>query len=114
MTTWKLKSITNSYKETEEFRFNNYIVNPHVKNIIGKVEGKTLLEIGCGFGRYLEILNRDNPLKLVGCDISDHQIELCKKNIKSNNIEYHVLDFSEPNIPTILGQDEYDVVYNVF
>jgi SAM-dependent methyltransferase len=114
MTTWKLKNIADSYKETEEFRFNNYVVTPHVRNIIGNVEGKTLLEIGCGFGRYLEIFDKENPLQLVGCDISDHQIEICKNNIKNRNIKYHVLDFSDPNSPTILGQDAYDVTYNIF
>ncbi|BFD45839.1 MAG: hypothetical protein DMENIID0002_04850 [Rickettsia endosymbiont of Sergentomyia squamirostris] len=54
MNNWKLKTITDSYRETKEFRFNNYIINPHVKNIIGNVRDKALLEIGCGFGRYLE------------------------------------------------------------
>ncbi len=114
MTAWKLKKIADSYTKTEEFRFNNYVVNPHVRNIIGDVEGKALLEVGCGFGRYLDILNKDNPLKLAGCDLSDHQIKLCKKNIKGKSIKYYVLDFLECNSPAILGQDEYDIVFNVF
>lgn len=114
MTTWKLKNISDSYNKTNEFRFNNYIVTPHVKNIIGNVKDKALLEIGCGFGRYLDIFDKDNPLKLVGCDISEHQIALCKKNIKSRNIKYHVLDFLDLTSPKILGQNEYDIVYNVF
>jgi SAM-dependent methyltransferase len=114
MTAWKLKKIADSYIKTEEFRFNNYVVNPHVQNIVGYAEGKALLDVGCGFGRYLEIFNRHNPSKLVGCDLSDHQIELCKKNIKGKNIKYYVLDFLEPNSPVILGHDEYDVVFNIF
>lgn len=114
MTAWKLKNITDSYTETDEFRFNNYVVTPHVMDIIGSVKDKSLLDIGCGFGRYLEIFSKKNPLELVGCDISPHQIELCKKNIKNNNVHYHVLDFLEPNSPIILGQNKYDVVYNIF
>jgi ubiquinone/menaquinone biosynthesis C-methylase UbiE len=53
-------------------------------------------------------------LKLVGCDISSYQIELCKKNIKNSNIKLYVLDFSDLKTPTILGQDKYDVIYTVF
>lgn len=114
MTAWKLKNITDSYTETNEFRFNNYIVTPHVMDIIGSVKGKSLLDIGCGFGRYLEIFSKNSPLELVGCDISHHQIELCKKTIKNKNIDYYVLDFLEPNSPVILGQNKYDIVYSVF
>lgn len=114
MNNWKLKTITDSYRETKELRFSNCIVNPHVKNIIGNVTDKALLEIGCGFGRYLEIFYAENPLKLVGCDISPHQVELCKENIKNSNIEVHVLDFSDVKSSAILGQNEYDIVYNVF
>ncbi len=114
MKSWNLKDIVDSFRKTKEFRFNNYVVNPHVNNIIGDVKDKALLDVGCGFGRNLEIFNRDNPLKLVGCDISEHQIESCKKNIKSQNIQYYVIDFTKSNSATILGQDEYDVVFNVF
>ncbi len=114
MKIWKLKNIVDSFRKTKEFRFNNYVVNPHVNNIIGDVKDKTLLDVGCGFGRNLEIFSRDNPIKLVGCDISEPQIESCKKNIKSKNIQYYVLDFTNSNSATILGQEEYDVVFNVF
>jgi ubiquinone/menaquinone biosynthesis C-methylase UbiE len=114
MAAWKLKSISDAYQETEEFRFNNYVVNPHVENLIGSVSDKSLLEVGCGFGRYLEIFNKRNPHRLVGCDISNNQIELCQKNIKSNNLKLHTLDFCDINIPEILGVEEYDIFYSIF
>lgn len=101
-------------RETKEFRFNNYIINPLIRNLIGEVKDKALLEIGCGFGRYLEILPAESPRKLVGCDISPHQVELCKQTIKNSNIELHVLDFCDFDSPAILGQNEYDIIYNVF
>lgn len=114
MTTWETENIVDSFRKTKEFRFNNYVVNPHVNNIIGDVKDAALLDVGCGFGRNLEIFNKDNPSKLVGCDISAHQIESCKKNIESKNIIYYVLDFTKKNISAIVGQDEYDIIYNVF
>lgn len=112
MTAWKLKNITDSYTKTKEFRFNNYVVTPHVMDIVGCVEGKALLDIGCGFGRYLELFSKQNPLKLVGCDISNHQIEACKKTLK--NIKYYVLDFLKSDSPTALGLNDYDIVYSIF
>jgi SAM-dependent methyltransferase len=114
METWKLKNIASSYSETKEFRFNNYIVNPHIKNLMGNVKDKNLLEIGCGFGRYLEIFHKENPSKLVGCDISPPQVELCKQNLKNDNIGLYTLDFTLPESAEIVGKNEYDAVYNVF
>lgn len=114
MTAWKLKDLSDSYQQTDKFRHNNYIVTPHVEAIVGRAKGKSILEIGCGFGRYLKIFGQDNPLKLVGCDLSEHQIQLCKNNLKDISIDYHVLDFTDANTPEILGQEEYDVIYNVF
>lgn len=114
METWKLSTIADAYRETKDFRFNNYVVNPHVKKLIGDVKDKTLLEIGCGFGRYLEIFYKEHPEKLVGCDISVAQIEFCQKNIKYNNIELYVLDFADTRAPEILGTSEYDFIYSIF
>ena len=114
MEIWKLKNIADSYTKTKEYRFNNYVVNPHIQNLMGNVRGKNLLEIGCGFGRYLEIFYKENPSKLVGCDISAHQLELCKQYIGNSDIGLHALDFSDQNASVILGQDEYDIVYNIF
>jgi cyclopropane fatty-acyl-phospholipid synthase-like methyltransferase len=114
MEIWNVKTIADSYAKTKEYRFNNYVVNPHIKNLIGHVKGKAVLEVGCGFGRYLEIFYKDNPSKLVGCDISHHQLELCKQYIKNSDIGLHLLDFSDLKTSTILGQDEYDIVYNIF
>lgn len=114
MDSWKVKAIGDSYTKTKEYRFNNYVVNPHIKNLIGNVKGKAVLEIGCGFGRYLEIFYKENPSKLVGCDISTHQVELCKQQIKNSDIGLHILDFSDLKASIILGQDEYDIVYSIF
>lgn len=114
MKNWQLKTINNAYKKTAKLRNNNYIVNPHIISLIGNVKGKTILEVGCGFGRYLEILSKHSPSKLVGCDISAYQIKLCKETIKNNNIEYYIVDFSNTNSPVILGHDKYDIIYTVF
>jgi SAM-dependent methyltransferase len=116
MENWKLKTIVDSYSKTQKFRFNNYIVNPRVQNLMGSVQGKKLLEIGCGFGRYLEIFAKENPLKLVGCDISANQIELCKKIVSetATDIDLHILDFTNENSVAILGANLYDIVYSIF
>ncbi|MCC8368656.1 MAG: class I SAM-dependent methyltransferase [Rickettsia endosymbiont of Oxypoda opaca] len=114
MKNWQLKAINNAYKKTTELRNNNYIINPHIINLIGNIKGKTVLEVGCGFGRYLEILSKHTPSKLVGCDISAHQIQLCIETVKNNDIEYYIMDFSDANSSIVLGQNKYDIVYNVF
>ncbi|CAH0547949.1 unnamed protein product [Brassicogethes aeneus] len=110
---WKLKAINTAYKKTTETRYFNYIVKPNVINLIGNTKDKTVLDVGCGFGRYLEILSKHDPSKLVGCDISEHQIQLCKESVQNKDIEYYIVDFSDASSSIALGQNKYDIVYNV-
>lgn len=115
MTSWQVKSTTDSYAQTASFRFNNYVVNPHVIDLVGTVQGKTLLDIGCGFGRYLEIFRQYNPSKLVGCDISANQIESCRSKFENDNrVELHHLDFTNVDSIIPLGNNRYDIIYSVF
>jgi SAM-dependent methyltransferase len=44
------------------------------------VQGKAVLEVGCGQGGNLARIAQSHPRKLVGCDISEAMVELARKN----------------------------------
>jgi len=48
------------------------------------LEGKTLVELGCGRGGGLDYLVKNlRPAKAFGIDLSDENINFCKKTFKN-------------------------------
>lgn len=52
------------------FDYNRDIEVPALVKIIGNATGKTILDIGCGFGDHAKILSRQKFKSLIGFDIS--------------------------------------------
>ncbi len=50
----------------------------------GHLEGKRVLEVGCGTGYFSELLLKEHPAELVLCDISDGMLEVCRKRFKNH------------------------------
>ena len=97
MNTLEIKKFYNT------FDFENMITNPpkliqefldgevkFVKEHL--VKGKTILEIGCGYGRLLEILS-GSAKKVVGIDFSQRMISLAKERLKNHsNVEVDIME----------------------
>lgn len=68
-----------------------YVIDPAIFRIFGDVEGKRILDAGCGNG-YLCRLLSNKGAEVVGVDISKRSIELAENSEKEEplNIEYHV------------------------
>ena len=75
--------------------------------LIGDLEGKSCLDLGCGVGFYTRELKRRNAQRVVGIDISSQTIVLAKKEEAREplGIEYILADVME------LGKiGEFDLV----
>jgi len=57
---------------------------PHKPNL----EGRTILEFGCGKGAFCIDMAKENPKKIVGIDLDKPGIEFAKTNLKKNFSEY--------------------------
>lgn len=57
--------------------------------LIRDVEGKRVLDLGCGTGRIIKDL-KDLGADVVGCDISEKMLEIARK--KFANVEFHKAD----------------------
>ena len=77
-----------------------HILNPSVEGLLGDVDGKWLLDAGCGEG-YLSRYYADKGAIVTGVDISKRLIEICRSR-SGDNLKYHVgsickLDFASDN-----------------
>lgn len=88
---------TAKYRDQEE----------HLKKLIHDLNFKTMLEIGCGFGRYTKILsNLFDFEKYLAIDLSYEQIENAKKYVNNEKIE-----FRQSQIQEIKLEDKFDLVF---
>ena len=73
-------------------------------------EGKTVMEIGCGRGSGLALLNEHyKPQRSVGVDLSDANIKIARRNCKAYPVE-----FIRGNAEKQIFPDKtFDVVYNL-
>lgn len=71
-----------------------YNQSPSVFTLCGDVNGKRVLDVGCGSGYYSELFKKKGALKVVGIDVSEKQIQLARQRADSQDfgIEYIVGD----------------------
>ncbi len=90
----------------KEFNYNDMIEQPIVFDLIGSVQDKTVLDLGCGYGAMTVKLANAGAKKVIGVDVSEKMIE---KGIKENphaNVEYRVM--AAENLSEI--NEKYDTV----
>jgi len=101
-----------SYKtETASIRLHRYLGNPHLLDQLGDVKGMSILDVGCGFGRHLKLLENQGAADLIGLDISRVQISIAKGDIHDPNIKLFVTDICRT--PKCFGELKFDVIYSV-
>lgn len=103
----QLKAL-NLYAEIEEYLdFNDETKSLHsaFKEIVEELNTKTLIDIGCGQGAFLQSLNNLN-IESLGIDLSPTQIEIC--NI--NNINAKCIDLCKVDNKFDCATAIFDVV----
>ena len=67
-------------------------------DFIRKYKPKRIIDIGCGYGRYLKSIRNEFPkIELYGSDISRTQIKYAKKYLSSDNVHLFVSDSTNFN-----------------
>jgi ubiquinone/menaquinone biosynthesis C-methylase UbiE len=85
------------FEQREEF-WHKYMINPTILELIGSVEGKTVLDMACGeghFSRKLAELTKGN-IQITGVDASETLIEIAKRRNEASShcISFQVSDAS--------------------
>ena len=73
--------------------------NEHIfLKYIDKHKPTSVIDIGCGYGRYLKIIKNKFPnIELVGIDISETQINFAKKYLSDDSIQLYINDCKKIN-----------------
>lgn len=105
-------SIAKKYYENRldktRFDFNRDLEVPAMVKMIGNIEGKSVLDVGCGFGDHLKKLSKQNPKKIVGFDISPEMIKFTQ-SFKIPNSQFYV---GNMNNPLNHKNSEFDLVFS--
>lgn len=64
------------------------IINPVIFELLKNIEGKTILDAGCGEG-YLSRILAKKCEKVIAVDFSEKMLSIAKEKTKQINIEYH-------------------------
>lgn len=72
--------------------------------------GKKILEIGCGLGRWAEFFN-DKCSEYVGIDYSENLIEIAKKHYNFNNCHFEILSATEIDEENLPLKGPYDIIF---
>ncbi len=94
-------------RETDN-NYNNLLEQPAMMNLLPDLMGKTVLDLGCGFGSDCKYFAENGAEKVIGVDISKNMINLAKKNNSDEKIEYINMSMSE--ISSL--KDTFDLVYS--
>lgn len=87
---------------------NELIEIPAMLSLIENVDGKKVLDAGCGYGYYSILLSRKGAI-VTGIDISEKMIKLARKNAAKASVkcQFHVCDMQDL---TIFDSDTFDLV----
>jgi ubiquinone/menaquinone biosynthesis C-methylase UbiE len=91
-----LNNIINSlFRKSMRLRFEKSL------EVCQPVEGRTVLDIGCGPGHYCLAFARSGAKKVIGIDFSEDMIEIAKKHAVSSGVieqcEFIIKDFLDYN-----------------
>ena len=70
---------------------------------LGDLKGKSLLDVGCGTGKFCKIASEKGAVKIVGTDLSPKMVEEARK--ESSDAELKVVDISREKV-----EGQFDVV----
>ena len=98
------------YQETraKEVNANNLIENPIMKEMLPKLNGKTILDLGCGAGDMDKYFVQEGAKRVLATDISVNMINVANEVNGDNKIEYQVLKMEDLNNIT----EKFDIVYS--
>ena len=77
--------------ENSGINANDVIEIPIFRKLLSDLTGKSILDLGCGYGENDTYFIEKGAKYVMGIDISEHMIEIANKDYKLDNIDYKVL-----------------------
>ena len=103
--------IAEQYAEAKTQPWRDRIETWSFLNLIGDLEGRSVLDAACGQGFFTRILRRAGAAKVVGLDISERMIEMALEQEASENLG---IDYVVGDARDILAQQDFDLVVSAW
>lgn len=84
---------------------NNLEEKPAIFSMLGDVNGKSIIDLGCGYGENCRAFSEMGAERIVGIDLSQKMLEIAKKENHAQNIQY--LNMPMENIKSL--SDKFDI-----
>lgn len=99
------------WKKENEDKDNFKLQSEIFMNELKKIEFKSILDYGCGYGRILKLIETNFPnRRIYGCDISRHQINNAKKYLNNRSkCDLFYVNGKEISKP----DNSYDLIFTV-
>lgn len=91
-----------------ELNANSLVEIPIILSLLPDINGKDILDLGCGYGKISKFFIENGAKSVVALDISQNMIDLANKQNADKNIEYFVMAMED--IDKI--EKKFDVVYS--
>lgn len=88
--------------------YNNLVEQPAIKKLLPQLEGKVVLDLGCGYGNNCRDFIERGAKRVVGVDLSSKMLEVAKRENAHPNIEYIQMDMNE----IMQLKESFDLVFS--
>jgi ubiquinone/menaquinone biosynthesis C-methylase UbiE len=87
--------IAHEYRDSKLLPFRDYAESYSLFRLIGKLDGKTVLDLACGEGHYTRRLKQAGAARVLGVDISPEMIKLAEDSETTTPLgcQYQVEDY---------------------
>jgi toxoflavin synthase len=103
--------IAHEYQDSKLLPFRDYVESYSLFRLIGKLDGRTVLDLACGEGHYTRRLKQAGASRVVGVDISPEMIKLAEESEKANPLGCQYL---VGNAATVSLGERFDVLVGVY
>ena len=87
------------YRNVKKNSYSSYTLPEYVKRVLLQSVDSHILDIGCGFGQMIQLLENEGYRNVMGIDISEESVSVCvKKHLnvhKIRSIEEFCRNFRE-------------------
>lgn len=100
---------------TTAFKKVNDIIDMEYERGMADIKGNVVLDVPCGDGKYSQLMLDKGANKVIGIDISEEMIRVCKRKILSKNAKFFCADITHFDFSTIKDStgkiQTYDAIY---
>jgi 2-polyprenyl-3-methyl-5-hydroxy-6-metoxy-1,4-benzoquinol methylase len=86
--------------------YNDFVEQPAIKSLISSLEGKSVLDLGCGDGGFAKYCINHGATNVLGVDISSNMINQAREENRRENIKYLCMPIEDLVLPT----EKYDLI----